>query len=171
MILATIACGSSESGIACRTEISVTATGRVKSSSCRGLGEDRGSVAQVGVDVLGGARLAAGQQRAGVGEHDRVVVHVDHPRLRRGRLGDLVGIARRRDAGADVQELADPRVGGKVADDAPEERAVRAAADGYPGVGLEPCLHGRPVGCVVVLAAEHVVVHPGLVRHAGVERQ
>jgi len=38
----------------------------------RGPGEDDAGVAQVGVDVLGGARLAAGQQGAGVGEDDRV---------------------------------------------------------------------------------------------------
>ena len=60
-----------------------------------------------------------------MGEHDRVVVHVHDPGLRRDRLGDLVGVARRRDAGADVQELADPRVGGQVADGAAEERPVR----------------------------------------------
>ena len=68
----------------------------------------------------------AGQQGAGVGEHDRVVVHVDDPGLRRDRLGDLVGVARRRDAGADVEELPDPRLGGQVADGAAEERPVRA---------------------------------------------
>ena len=37
-----------------------------------GLAEDRGSVAQVRIDVLGGACLVTGQQGAGVGEHDRV---------------------------------------------------------------------------------------------------
>ena len=42
------------------------------------LDEGRGSVAQVGVNVLGGARLIAAQQRAGVGEHHRVVVRTVH---------------------------------------------------------------------------------------------
>jgi hypothetical protein len=38
----------------------------------RGPVEDRVGVAQVGVDVLGGTCLVAGEQRAGVGEDDRV---------------------------------------------------------------------------------------------------
>ena len=33
----------------------------------------QGEIAQVGVDVVGGTRLAPGKQRAGVGEDDRVV--------------------------------------------------------------------------------------------------
>ena len=43
------------------------------------MGEDRGSVAQVSVNVLRGPRLIAGQQRAGVGEHDRVVCGTSTP--------------------------------------------------------------------------------------------
>jgi hypothetical protein len=54
-----------------------------------GLAEERGGVAEVGVDALGGARLAAGEQGAG--------------------MGDLVSVARCRDPGADVEELPDPR--------------------------------------------------------------
>jgi hypothetical protein len=61
-----------------------------------------------------------------VREHDRVVVDVDDPALRRDLLGDLVGVARRGDAGADVEELPYPRLAGQVADGAPEERPVRA---------------------------------------------
>src|SRR5690606_36973813 len=41
-----------------------------------GPGEDRVGVADVGVEVVGGARRRAGEQRAGVHEHDGVVVHV-----------------------------------------------------------------------------------------------
>jgi hypothetical protein len=48
---------------------------------------------------LGGALRAAGQQRLGVDEHDRIVVHVDDPRIRRDRLGDLVGVVRPRRPG------------------------------------------------------------------------
>jgi hypothetical protein len=48
---------------------------------------------------------------------------VHDPGVGRDRLGDLVGVARRRDAGTDVRELAHPRFPGKVADSAPEERA------------------------------------------------
>jgi hypothetical protein len=69
------------------------------------------------------------------------------------------------------RKLADSRVGGQVADGASEERPVRPRGEGRPGVDLEPCFHGLPVGRVVVLAAEQVIVHPGLVRHAHVEWQ
>jgi alditol oxidase len=139
----------------------------VKQSAC--LAEDGAGVAQVGVDVLGGPRVAAGEQRAGVGEHDRVVVHVHHTGLRRDRLGDLVGVARRRDAGADVEELPDPRLGGEVADDAAEERPVGPRGERPLGVDLECHLGLGPVGGVIVLAAKQVVVNPRLMRDAGVE--
>jgi hypothetical protein len=59
-----------------------------------------------------------------------VVVHVDDPRFGCDRLDDLVGVARGRDAGADVKELPDPRLPGEVADDPAEERAVRVGAEG-----------------------------------------
>jgi hypothetical protein len=52
-----------------------------------GLGEDRGSVAQVGVDVLGGTRLVAVQEGAGVGEDDRVIGNV-HDRAREQSTGN-----------------------------------------------------------------------------------
>jgi hypothetical protein len=95
----------------------------------------------------------AGQQRAGVREDDRVVVHVDDPGLRRDRLGDLVGAARGRDAGADVEELPDPRLAGEVTDGPAEKRAVRVGTRGQVRVDLERCLGDRPVGGVIVLAA------------------
>ena len=53
----------------------------------RSLGEDRGSVGQVSVNVLGGARLIAGQQDPRVGEDDRVIVHVHDSRIRRDPPG------------------------------------------------------------------------------------
>jgi len=87
--------------------------------------QDDTGIAQVGVDVVGGALRVAGQQRTGVSEHHRVVVHVDDPGRGRDGLGDLVGVARRRDAGADVEELPHPRFPGEVADGAPEERSLR----------------------------------------------
>ena len=42
--------------------------------------------------------------------HDRVVVHVDDPHIGGGLLRDLVDVPGRRDAGADVDDLADARV-------------------------------------------------------------
>src|SRR6185437_5457273 len=136
-----------------------------------GLRQDLAGVAQVGVDVVGGACLVADEQRAGVREHDRVVVHVDDAAFRRDGLGDLVEVARRGDAGADVEELPDPGFPGQVADRTPEERPVRPRGEGHLRPELERLLGGFPVGGVVVLAAEQVVVHPGLVRHGDVERR
>jgi ketosteroid isomerase-like protein len=48
---------------------------------------------------------------AGVAEHDRIVVHVHHPRGRSHPLSDLVRVVRRRQPGPDVQELPDTRLG------------------------------------------------------------
>ena len=69
------------------------------------------------------------------------------------------------------RKLANARLADEVADHAAEERAVSAGGEDRLRGDLEHCLGGRPVGCVVVLTAEQVVVHPGLVRHAGVERR
>ena len=96
-----------------------------------GLGKDSVGVAEVGVDELGGAFLGAGEQCAGVGEDDRIVVDVGDPRLRCDGLGNLVSIARGGDAGPDVEELPDARVGGEVADGASEERPVGLGTKGY----------------------------------------
>jgi len=136
-----------------------------------GLGEDPVGVAQVRVDVLGGAARLAGQERPRVRQHDRVIVHVDDPGLGRDRLGDLMGVARCRDASANIEELADPRLPGQEANGPPEEGPVGPAAGGEARVDLEPGLHRLAVGRVVVLAAEQVVIHPGLVGHGGVEGQ
>ena len=104
-------------------------------------------------------------------EDDRIVIHVDNPGLRGDRLGDLVGVARGGNAGADVEELPDSRLAGEVADGAPEKRPVGAGGEARVRVDLEHCLGGDAVGGEVVLAAEQVVVHPGLVRDADVERR
>jgi len=74
--------------------------------------QDPAGVTQVTVHVGGLALRAADQQRTGVGQDHRIVVHVDHVGLRRDRLGDLVGVVRGRDAGADVEELPDAGLGG-----------------------------------------------------------
>jgi len=89
-----------------------------------------------------------------VREDDRVVIGVHDPRLRRDRLRDLVGVARCRNAGADVQELAYPRLSGEVADGATEERPVRARGEEHLRVDLQPRLDGGPVGREVVFAAQ-----------------
>jgi len=70
---------------------------------------------------------AAGEQRAGVHQHQRVVVDVDDAGLGRDGLGDLVGVVGGRQAGADVLELADARLAGQVADRAGQEPSVGAS--------------------------------------------
>ena len=54
-----------------------------------------------------------------------MLFHVDHAGLEGDALGDLVGVVRGRDTGANVEELAYPGVGGEVAYGAAEERPVR----------------------------------------------
>jgi hypothetical protein len=56
-----------------------------------------------------------------VAQHHRVVVDVDDPRLRRGCLGDLVGIARGRQPRADVEKLSHPGRLGQVPHGARQE--------------------------------------------------
>jgi hypothetical protein len=52
------------------------------------------------------------QQRLGMPEHDRVVVRVHDPRLRRDPLCDLMEVGFGGDARPDVQELAQAGLGG-----------------------------------------------------------
>jgi len=115
------------------------------------------------------AEGVAGQQRTRVGKHHRVVVHVHDPAFRRHRLRDLVRVIRSGNAGANVKELADSALGGQVAHRAGKERAVRPDVAEYAGIGGDRLLGGLPVGGEIVLAAQPVIVHPGHVRHAGVE--
>src|SRR6185437_13173773 len=128
-----------------------------------GVVEDLVRVAQVGIDVVGGTVAGAGQQRAGVGQHDRVVVRVHDPGGRRDLLGDLVDVRTGGDAGTDVEELPDAGVVGQVGHRTLHERPVGpdVAHDRRPG--RHHRLAGRPVGGEVVLAAQPVVVDPGRV--------
>jgi hypothetical protein len=80
-----------------------------------------------------------------------------------------VGVARGRDAGADVEKLPDARFVGKVANGTAEERAVGAHRDDDVRIRLNHLLAGFPVGSEVVLAAKQVVIHARGMRHAGVE--
>lgn len=73
-----------------------------------GRGQHLVHLTQVGTHHLG--RMLVRHQRFGVQEHDRVVVDVDHPCIRITRLGDLVRVRTDRQAGPDIEELADPAV-------------------------------------------------------------
>ncbi|GHD17180.1 hypothetical protein GCM10007147_06060 [Nocardiopsis kunsanensis] len=65
-------------------------------------------LAQIGVQVGGRPFRGARHQRAGVGEHERVVVDVDDAGLGCDGLGGLVGVVVGGQPGPHVQELADP---------------------------------------------------------------
>ena len=69
-----------------------------------GPGDDRRGVAGVGVEEADAA-LGRAQQGARVRQHHGVVVDVDDAAGRVDRLGDLVRVAGRGHAGADVEEL------------------------------------------------------------------
>jgi hypothetical protein len=81
-----------------------------------------------------------------------------------------MGVVLGRDAGADVQELAQPGLVGQVAHGAAEELPVGADAGDDERVVGDRGLGGLPVGGEVVLAAQPVVVDAGRVGHVGVER-
>jgi len=114
------------------------------------VGQQALRVAQVTQDHLdpGGAA----QQLPGLRPHHRVVVHVYDAALRVDGPDHVVGVAHGRQAGADVDELADPAPG-----DPPGRPLVEAAVG--PGAildlrdqGHDP-LGGVTVGLEVVLAA------------------
>ena len=147
------------------------ATGSSRSRVCaqRRVGEDLARLAEVRLDERRGAGRVAGHQRPRVREHDRVIVHVDDPGVRRRCLRDLVGVARGGDSGADVEELPDTRLPGQVADGAAEEGAVLAGLDRRRRDRGDEPVSDLPVGPEVVLSAQQVVVDPGGMRHAGID--
>jgi len=104
-----------------------------------------------------------------VGEHDRVLVHVDDPGIGRRGLGDLMGVVRGGDTGADVQELPDAGLGGQVTDGAGQEGPVGPDREDDIGIGRNGLIARGPVGREVIGAAKPVVVHPGDVGHADVK--
>jgi len=104
-----------------------------------------------------------------VREHDWVIVNVYDAALWRDGLGHLVGVARRRDPGADVEELADPRVGGQKPDHPAEERTGRGADLLHHGGDLDQLPGGHPVGLEVVPAADQVIPDSCHVRHCGID--
>jgi hypothetical protein len=89
---------------------------------------------------------------ARVRQHHLVVVRVDDPGLRHGRLGHLAGVVRGRDAGADVEELPDAPLG-HVPHRAAEERPVLAGDHAHDRQGGQHVIAYLAVGDVVVLAA------------------
>ena len=120
---------------------------------------------QVRGDHLGGDRV--GQQGLPVHVDHRIVVHIDRVHRRVDLAGDLVHVARRGQAGADIQELGQPRLTDQMADGPPQEGPV--------GLGDGGRIRGNPhhrfddltVGGEIVLAAQEGVVPPGVVGRPG----
>ena len=130
---------------------------------------DLGHVPQVLVEVGGGALGAGGQQGTGMGENDRVVVHVHDPAVGRHVLRHLVGVVGGGDAGADVKELPNAGLAGQVPHGPGQERPVSPHALHHVRVFPHGGLGGGPVRGEVVLAAEPVIVDAGNVGDAGVD--
>jgi hypothetical protein len=107
-------------------------------------------------------RVVAGEQRLAVHGDARVVVHVDHAGRWVDRLGDLVRVLRGRQAGAEVEELADAPVG-HVPDRAPQRSPVEPRAIAAVRHGPHRFLGHHAVHGEIVLAAQDGVVDS---RHA-----
>ncbi len=139
--------------------------GPVEVQEAAGVFEDRARLADVGLDVGGGALGRADEQGLGVPQHDRVVVGVRDAGGGRDRLHDLVQVRLRRDAGADVQELVDAFAG---------QPGRGALHEGTVPPRVLPRLRRQLlrqllVDQVVVLASEQPVVDPRRMRLAGVD--
>jgi hypothetical protein len=87
-----------------------------------------------------------------MGNHHRIVVNVDHMRVGRDSLGDLVDAFHRGQARADVEELGDSFARAE-AHRAAEETAVLASEPRLLRNGMGRSLGRVPVGCEVVFAA------------------
>jgi fatty-acyl-CoA synthase len=131
------------------------------------IGEDGGRVAH----VTGHDHHALGlpQQRGGVRDHHRIVVHVRHFGIRGGALGDVVGVQHGGQPGADVDELLDTHIR-YVRDGPAEELPVLTRHLRRERIDLEHLLRELPVSGEVVLAAEPVVPHPGNARLIRIKR-
>jgi hypothetical protein len=124
-----------------------------------GIDKDVFGAAQISFDDSGGAPIR--QQRTGVRDYCRVVVDVHGAGVGRDGVDDLVHVALRRQARADVDELPDTRLGDEKADDPLEEGSVAPGRlpDSRP-VLLD--LLGCGTVCREVLpAAQQVVVDAG----------
>lgn len=113
--------------------------------------QDGGGVAEVGLDHRG--PVAGGEKRAGMGAYDWVVVDIQHPGVWCDRVGDLVGVALGRNAGADVDELSDAALGGEEPYGTTEKLPVLLCDEGDVGEKVEHTLRRFAVGGEVVLAA------------------
>jgi hypothetical protein len=104
-----------------------------------------------------------------VGQHERVVVYIDNAGLRRDPLSNLVGVVDRRQAGADIEELMDSHLTGKVRHGTDEKSSALAGSIHDSRKELANPVTGLAVDSVVVLTAQPVVPDPGRVWHPSVD--
>jgi hypothetical protein len=98
-----------------------------------------------------------------------VVVRVHHAGFGGNGLGYLVGGAGRRQARADIQELADPPLPGQVADHAGEERAIGPGPGHYLRSAGSDFLSGLTIGRVMSFTAEPYIVDASWMRYIWVK--
>jgi hypothetical protein len=106
----------------------------------------------------------------GVAEDDGIVVDIDDPAFRGSRLRDLVHVVGRGQAGADVQELADARLGGEEPDRAAQEVTIPPRSHDRARLYLKDIFDSDPVSLEVVLSPEQRVIYPRHVGDCRVER-
>jgi len=121
----------------------------------------RSRIDRLGLDPRQKAGTLSGGQRA------QLALTMAGPR--RHRLRDLVHVLGARQAGADVQELADSGLARQVPDGAPQEGPVLADRRAHRGPALHGFKPGFPVDGEMVRAAQVEVVDPGRMRCRGVE--
>jgi hypothetical protein len=147
-----------------RVEYQADRLAEVEQGTDLGRGEQRARRPDVGEHHDG--RGVVGEQRLAVQGHARVVVYVHHPGGRVDRLGDLVRVLHRGQAGAQVEELLDAlqrhEPDGAAERGPVEPRAVAAVTHRRHRLGGD-----RAVNREVVLSAEDRVVHA---RHARLRR-
>jgi hypothetical protein len=105
-----------------------------------------------------------------VHDHHRVVVDVDDAGVRVSFLRRLVRVRAGGQPGADIEELADPRIA-QESDRPDEELAVAARGVQHLWHKLQASLGRLPVGGEVVFATQDVVVHARGVRDVGADAQ
>ena len=139
---------SSSSSTCPMMPFSISAIGRVKSRVQRGLGHDAVAVTQVGVDIDRSALGAAGQPAPGHGRAPGDRCPRRRSGIRRDPLRHLMRVVRARQAGANVEELADPCLGSQVPDDA-DLHARETLAWSYARISSQPDRRpcGRPRSC------------------------
>jgi hypothetical protein len=134
-----------------------------------GVSDDGSGIMHVCVDIVGGPLGRAGQQGPRMRQYQGIVVDVDDLALRRHALGDLMGVVRGRQAGPDIQELADPGLAGQVPDHPPEEQAVLPRLPHDVGEHLLDAITNLAVDGVIVLAAQPVIPDSRRMGHGRVD--